>query len=320
MKIILFFALMAIISIVKAGPYEIRFQQEDGSGNVFGNWLSPNPASSTTGLYAYDGTSRLVSWLIVGSGLTVSSGVLSSTATAQVNSDWNSISGVSQILNKPTNVSAFTNDSGFITSSALSPYLTSATAASTYATQSSVTSGLSAKYDASNPSSYINQAGARSAISLTTTGSGAATYNNSTGVLNVPTPAIPAAQSINDAPGRTLVTATSSTGFQISATRNALACYEGYIATTSTIGGPASAVVSIETSDTNSTTPGDWTTKAQQAYANVIALAVVLNQQQSNNWALCRMIPAGKYVRIRAGSIVGTASVVLNTTQQETLQ
>lgn len=32
---------------------------------------------------------------------------------AQVNSDWNSSSGVSQILNKPTNVSAFTNDSGY---------------------------------------------------------------------------------------------------------------------------------------------------------------------------------------------------------------
>ena len=41
---------------------------------------------------------------------------------AQVNSDWNSSSGVSQILNKPTiptipsNVSYFTNDSGYITS------------------------------------------------------------------------------------------------------------------------------------------------------------------------------------------------------------
>ena len=42
---------------------------------------------------------------------------------AQVNSDWNAVSGVAQILNKPTipvvptNVSAFTNDAGYITSS-----------------------------------------------------------------------------------------------------------------------------------------------------------------------------------------------------------
>ena len=34
---------------------------------------------------------------------------------AQVNSDWNSSSGVSQILNKPTKLSDFSNDSGFIT-------------------------------------------------------------------------------------------------------------------------------------------------------------------------------------------------------------
>lgn len=47
---------------------------------------------------------------------------------AQVNADWNATSGVARILNKPTiptvptNVSAFTNDSGYITSSALSTY------------------------------------------------------------------------------------------------------------------------------------------------------------------------------------------------------
>ena len=41
---------------------------------------------------------------------------------AQVNSDWNASSGVAQILNKPTiptvptNVSAFTNDAGYLTS------------------------------------------------------------------------------------------------------------------------------------------------------------------------------------------------------------
>ena len=39
--------------------------------------------------------------------------------SAQVNSDWNSSSGVSQILNKPTNVSAFSNDAGYLASSGL---------------------------------------------------------------------------------------------------------------------------------------------------------------------------------------------------------
>ena len=38
---------------------------------------------------------------------------------AQVNSDWNATSGVEEILNKPTNVSAFTNDAGYLTSDSL---------------------------------------------------------------------------------------------------------------------------------------------------------------------------------------------------------
>jgi len=42
----------------------------------------------------------------------------------------------------PTNVSSFTNDSGYITSSALSPYLTSANAASTYQPIGSYLTGL----------------------------------------------------------------------------------------------------------------------------------------------------------------------------------
>ena len=56
---------------------------------------------------------------------------------AQVNSDWNATSGVAQILNKPTNISAFTNDSGYITSSALTGY----------ATESYVTTAVSGKQD-----------------------------------------------------------------------------------------------------------------------------------------------------------------------------
>lgn len=127
------------------------------------------------------------------------------------------------------------------------------------------------------------------------------------------------AMAINDTPGRSLVTTTSATGFQISASRIAHACYEGSFATTSTIGGPSSASVFLETADTNSTTPGDWTTKAQQTYSNNITLAVTLNQVQGNNWSMCRYIPAGKFVRIRVGSVTGTASATINATQQEVL-
>lgn len=123
---------------------------------------------------------------------------------------------------------------------------------------------------------------------------------------------------INDAPGRSLVTSTTATGFQISTSKNARVCYEGSFSTTSTIGGPSGASVFLETADTNSTNAGDWTIKAQQSYGNTITLAIVLNQVQANNWSLCRDIPAAKFVRLRSGSISGTASVSINSAQQET--
>lgn len=284
---------------------------------------------------------------------------------AQVNSDWNASSGIAQILNKPslatvatsgayndltgkpTQLSAFTNDSGYINSSALSPYLTTATAASTYATQSALTSGLAGKYNtpSGTTSQYVRGDGSLATLPASGTGtvtsitagtglsggiittSGTISLPN-TGTAGTYTSVTTDAQgrvtagttvSINDSPGRALVTTTSSTGYQISATRIANACYEGSFSTTSTIGGPASVTVYLETSDTNSTTPGDWTTKASQTYTNNITLAVVLNQQQSNNWTFCRFIPAGKYVRLRSGAISGTASATINATQQETL-
>ena len=258
-------------------------------------------------------------------------------SSSQVNSDWNASSGVASILNKPALASvatsgAYSDLSGLpslfngaygsltgipatfapaahtqafstITSTptTLSGYgitdgVTSATLAS-YATTASVTAGLATKFN--------------------TPGGTAAQYVRGDGALaTLPlTPAI----SINDSPGRSMVTATTATGFQVSATRPASVCYEGSFSTTSTIGGPSSASVFLETADTNSATAGDWTIKAQQTYTNTITLAIVLNQVQGNNWSFCRYIPAGKYVRIRMGSVTGTASATINATQQEVL-
>ena len=56
----------------------------------------------------------------------------------------------------PTTVSSFTNDSGYITSSALSPYLTTSTASSTYQTQSGMSSYLTTS---SAGSTYLGLAG-----------------------------------------------------------------------------------------------------------------------------------------------------------------
>lgn len=120
-------------------------------------------------------------------------------------------------------------------------------------------------------------------------------------------------------PSRSIVTSTSATGYQISSTRDALVCYEGSFQTTSTIGGPSSITMFLETANTNSTTPGDWTTIASQVNSSTITLAVVLQQVDVEPWSFSRIIPAGKYIRLRSGSVTGTASASVNAQQQEVL-
>jgi hypothetical protein len=88
---------------------------------------------------------------------------------AQVNADWNATSGVARILNKPTiptvptNVSAFTNDAGYITNSALTGYATQTWVGQqgfiTGITSSDVTTALGyTPYNATNPNGYITSA------------------------------------------------------------------------------------------------------------------------------------------------------------------
>lgn len=56
----------------------------------------------TDGILILNTTTMLPELVTLGSGLQISSGALSATAAAQVNSDWNAVSGVAQILNRPT--------------------------------------------------------------------------------------------------------------------------------------------------------------------------------------------------------------------------
>lgn len=228
----------------------------------------------------------------------------------------------------PTAVSSFTNDAGYSTTSALTAGLAGKLNTPTGTASQCVRGDGSI---GTCPGGTVTSVGVTSSDLTVTgspvTGSGSITLalpnTGTAGTYSLVTTDAKGRvtsgtnMSINDAPARSLVTSTNATGFQISATRNARVCYEGTVSTTSTIGGPASATVFLETAATNSTTPGDWTVKARQTYSNNITLAVVLNQVQLNNWSMCRDIPAGLYVRVRSGSITGTASVSINSEQQE---
>lgn len=330
--------LAAIPALTLAGPYSTQsiYRNSTDTGNII-SYIGP-PASA--GVIAYDLANNAPYWVTLGSSLSITAGVLDAAGTPQVNSDWNASLGVAQILNKPTNVSAFTNDANYVTSSSLTTTLGG------YATTTALTTGLAGKFNSPSGTTAQYVRGDGTLATLPSPGSGTVTSVaagtglsggtiTTTGTISMPNVGAAGSysgvttdaqgrvtggtnMSINDNPSRSLVTSTSATGFQISSTRNSRACYEGSFSTTSTIGGPASASVFIETADTNSTTPSDWTTKAQQTYTNTITLAVVLNQVQGNNWSFCRDIPAGKFVRIRSGNISGTASVTINATQQET--
>lgn len=231
----------------------------------------------------------------------------------------------------PTVVSAFTNDSGYVNQSGARSAITLTTTGSGAASYNSTTGALN--IPTPSASGTVTSVGITStnltvsnspittsgniSVSLPNTGT-AGTYNGSVTTDALGRVTAGTTLSINDNPGRSLVTSTSATGYQISSTRVAFACYEGVFNTTSTIGGPASGTVVLETALTNSTTPSDWTVRARQTYSNNITLAVVLNQVQANNWTICREIRAGEYVRLRS-SITGTASVAIDT-QQETLR
>lgn len=380
----IFAALLLIPALAFGAANDLLINQRNATDSGTLSRTVTIPGGGANGLFGFNGSTVLPMFYTVGSGLTLTGGVLDVVPGGPVT--WASITG------KPTFATVAT--SGAYADLTGAPALAPVATAGTYSSLTGIPStfspsahtqawntitatpvtlggyGITDAYPLTgNPSAFVTQAGARTAISLTTTGtSGAATYNNSTGVLNVPnyapgtgtvtsvtagtglsggtittsgTVSMPntgtagtyanvttdaqgrvtsgTTLSINDAPGRALVTTTASTGFQVSATRIAQVCYEGSVSTTSTIGGPSSASVFLETADTNSVTPGDWTTKATQTYSNNITLAIVLNQVQGNNWSFCRFIPAGKFVRIRSGSVTGTASVTINSNQQEVL-
>lgn len=124
-----------------------------------------------------------------------------------------------------------------------------------------------------------------------------------------------AARSLNGTPGRSIVTTTSSTGFQIDAAQDAAVTYDIDLSSTASIAGNASVTVFLETAATNSTTPGDWTTVAKVANGQALSLAITLQSVQTTTYPLTRVIAAGKYVRLRS-LISGTASATIAYSQE----
>lgn len=122
---------------------------------------------------------------------------------------------------------------------------------------------------------------------------------------------LPPPPSFTSGVSRSIVTGTGATGFQISESRNAIACYTAATTTTATIGGASSASVFLEVAPTNSATAGDWIGASRLVNSQTITLAIILQSVQGNNGQVCGYIPAGYYAKIRsAGSGTNAISYI----------
>lgn len=119
---------------------------------------------------------------------------------------------------------------------------------------------------------------------------------------------------INNA-SRSLTTGTGATGFQVSASRDALVGYNVTMSTTATIGGASTVTVVLEICPTNSATPAAWVEIARISNSQTITLAVVLQSIQGVAAKLSGVIPAGYYAKLRTVT-TGTASALYNTGQE----
>jgi len=231
------------------------------------------------------------------------------------------IRGDGSFATSPTDLSSFTNGPGFITSSALSPYATSA----------AVTAALAGKFDipAGTTLQYVRGDGTLASFPTIPSAQVQTDWNAVSGLgvlLNKPGNATTSVSGLMSAADKTkldaypnyvagaiadvtrsIVTSTSATGFQISATQASQVNYTIDLSATSSIAGASSVTVFLETANTNSTTPGDWTTIDKTGISQAVTLAVALQIVQTNPGTLSRVIPAGKYVRIRS-TITNTAS------------
>jgi len=253
-------------------------------------------------------------------------------APLQMNSDWLSNSGASQILNKPdlslyylasnpnayiSNVPAqswasITGKPSFSTVSTTGNYNDLSNKPTIPTNNNQLTNGASyitaGQVITSLGITPVDITGARNAISLTTTGtSGNATYVPSTGVLNIPN-YTSTSKSFNNAAVKTI----NGAGVQISTTRDAFVTYTvtHTIALTLLLASGSSQVF-LEVSPNNST----WTTISQAGYSDAVAVAVALTKTTTNN--VQGMIPAGNYVRLR--SVVSGGGSTTFTNGQEVL-
>ena len=184
-----------------------------------------------------------------------------------------------------------TNPAGYITPSALSPYLTSATAASTYATAGALTSGLAGKFN--SPTGTTAQ------------------YLRGDGTLAT-FPAIPSAPA---AIAQAAATRALNTAFQISATRGALVSYSVQMTVTASIANGQDGDLFLEIASDSGFT-ANVQVIAVAPCSQVYTLAVALQGVQKCPLNVSGFVPIAYYARLRTANNTGTPAFVYRAGQE----
>lgn len=282
------------LGVACAAPYELRISQRDSTDTSTFNRSMPPISSSTSAIVMYDGNTTLPKQGAIGTGLSWDGSTLSATAQAQVNADWAAVSGVAQILNKPTLFDgAYSSLTGIPS--------TFAPSAHTHAA-ADITSGALA--DARIPSLAISK----------TTGLQAALD----GKMTIPTGSV--AQYVagdGSVASRSFAYSTRSlnTCFQVSATRDAMVSYAVDIAATLSLSGGQQGTVFLEVfTDSGCTTGTQEVTRATNG--NTGTLTIGLNTVQTSTARLSGVVPAGMYLRLRTANDTGTPSFTSRPSQE----
>lgn len=289
-----------------AAADDVIFQQRNSTDTATVPKLPPHPTSGY-GLMAYDGTALVIQYLQVGTSLSVSGGVIDVVPGGAP--------AFSSITGKPTTLAGYGitdaypltgNPSGFLTGisgaqvnaalgytayDAANPagYITS-TALSPYATSASVSAGLAGKF--SNP-----------------TGTTAQYIRGDGSLATFPTVA---ARSFS------YTTRSLNTCFQISSTRDALVTYSVDIATSLSLTSGQQGTVYLETfTDSACSTGTQEVTRFVNGQTGTLTIGLAL--QQNVTGTLTGVIPAGAYVRLRTQNNTGTPTFTARPGQETLL-
>lgn len=283
----------------------MRWQQRNAAdnGNV-DRFIAP-PAPGTNCLFYFNGSTVLPSCAGIGSGLSLTDGVLSSTASggaAQVNADWTATTGVARILNKPTiSTVGMTGQYGDLSGTpSLAPVATTGAYADLSGRPTIPAAQVASDWSATTGVSRILNKPVLASVA--TSGS----YNDLQDKPTIPT-----------MPTRVFAmrTPTIGTCFQLSATRDVQVSYAVDITVTLTLTGGARGSTFLR-SYSDSACSVAQQTLASGSSGLPASLSVTVGLQNLGTVTLPAIVPAGAWVRIETSSDAGTPTFAARSGQE----